>query len=320
MIEIKKVSMNYGPVVALSNISFNVNKGEILGLLGPNGAGKSTLMRVLTTFIYPCGGTATICGHDILEDPLKVRGVVGYLPEIVPLYSEMRVDEYLNFVGKARGLAGKKLRERTAWVKKTCAIAPVWKHTVHELSKGFRQRVGLAQALIHDPEVLILDEPTSGLDPLQIIEIRRLIKELAREKTIIFSTHILQEVEALADRIVIINDGVIISSGTRDQLAEKAMKYRCHVITVSDSRENVEKALGGLRGAKSIKYAGHEKGGFVTFEIQSAFGDDDICRDLNLLMKENSWTIKTLKEKAYNLENTFISLLSEQKSKKSGGQ
>ncbi len=222
MINIQNISMQYGPTVALDNVSFSVGSGEILGLLGPNGAGKSTLMKILTTFIAPLSGTVTLGGFDIVNDPLKVRELVGYLPETVPLYSDMRVDEYISFVGEARGLAGKKLEERRAWVREACSLGPVWKHGINELSKGFRQRVGLAQAIIHDPKVLILDEPTNGLDPVQIIGIRKLIRGLAADKTIIFSSHILQEVEAIADRIVIIHEGSIMARGTREELAAQS--------------------------------------------------------------------------------------------------
>lgn len=222
MINIQNVSMHYGPTVALDQVSFTVGDGEILGILGPNGAGKSTLMKIMTTFIAPLSGTVSLGGFDVVNDPLKVRELVGYLPETVPLYSDMRVDEYISFVGEARGLAGKKLAERRDWVREACSLGPVWKHGINELSKGFRQRVGLAQAIIHDPKVLILDEPTNGLDPVQIIGIRQLIRGLARDKTIIFSSHILQEVEAIADRIVIIHEGRVVAQGTRDELAAQA--------------------------------------------------------------------------------------------------
>src|SRR5664279_5344176 len=172
MIDVQSLTMRYGPAIALENVSFRANPGEVLGLLGPNGAGKTTAMRLLTTYLYPCSGTAKVDGFDILENPIEVRKRIGYLPETVPLYGDMRVDEYLSFVGKARALEGAKLAERLEWVKNACHLKSVWKHLLCELSKGYGQRVGLAQALIHDPKVLILDEPTSGLDPIQIIEIR----------------------------------------------------------------------------------------------------------------------------------------------------
>lgn len=211
--------MRYGHLTALDNVSFQAKEGEVLGLLGPNGAGKTTAMRILTTYLYPASGTATVDGIDVLQDPIAVRRRTGYLPEEVPLYGDMQVDEYLSFVGRARGLSGVRLAERLTWVKNACKLEKVWMRPCAELSKGFGQRVGLAQALIHDPRVLILDEPTSGLDPIQILGVRSLVKELAREKTVIFSTHILQEVEALADRIVIINEGKLVANGTREELA-----------------------------------------------------------------------------------------------------
>ncbi|HOW59616.1 MAG TPA: ATP-binding cassette domain-containing protein [Candidatus Omnitrophota bacterium] len=223
MIDVQSLAMRYGPVVALDGVSFQANPGEILGLLGPNGAGKTTAMRILTTYLYPSSGTAKVDGIDILENPLEVRKRIGYLPETLPLYADMQVEEYLNFVGKARELSSKSLQERLGWVREACQLKSVWKHLLCELSKGYGQRVGLAQALIHDPKVLILDEPTSGLDPIQIIGIRSLIKSLAKEKTIIFSTHILQEVEVLADRIVIINEGKLVAQGTKRELAEKVL-------------------------------------------------------------------------------------------------
>ena len=212
--------MSYGQVKALSDLSFQVKEGEILGFLGPNGAGKTTVMKILTTVIFPTSGTARVGGHDVRTEPIPVRRMIGYLPEQVPLYTEMQVDEYLSFAARARGLKAASLRDRMEWVAQNCALKPVWKRPIGELSRGYRQRVGLAQALIHDPKVLILDEPTTGLDPLQIIEIRQLLKSIAKEKAILFSTHILQEVEAIAHRIVIIHNGRIVAEGTLSALTE----------------------------------------------------------------------------------------------------
>lgn len=221
MIQVRSLTMRYGAFEALKGISFDVREKEILGLLGPNGAGKTTAMRILTTYLYPTSGTVTVDGLDILKKSEEVRRLIGYLPETAPLYPDMTADEYLRFVGEARGLGGARLKERLEWVREACQIKNVWKHRLSELSKGYRQRVGLAQALIHDPKVLILDEPTSGLDPLQIIGIRDLIRNLSREKTIIFSTHILSEVEAMADRIVIINEGRLVAQGSQKELADE---------------------------------------------------------------------------------------------------
>lgn len=316
MIDIKNISMNYGSTVALDNVSFSVGDKGILGLLGPNGAGKSTLMKILTTFICPSQGTAEIGGHDILSEPLQVREMVGYLPENVPLYMDMRVDDYFHFVGRARGITGPALEKRFKWIREACGIASVWKHGMGELSKGYRQRVGLGQALIHDPRVLILDEPTSGLDPLQIIGIRRLVKELAKEKTIIFSTHILKEAEVLADRIVIINEGRVISQGSREELAEAAMKYRCHILTVKDEKANVERALSGLRMAKDISFVDQTSDGFVTFEIKSSFQSGEAWKEMDALNKEKGWPVKTFAERTFNLEDMFIALLTKSKKEK----
>ena len=221
MIDVRAITMHYGSFVALDQVSFQVREREILGLVGPNGAGKTTAMRIITTYLYPTSGTVRIDNLDVLQNPVQVRKQIGYLPETAPLYLDMQTEEYLEFVGCARGLSGKALKDRLGWVKEACGIKFIWKHLLSEISKGYRQRVGLAQALIHDPKVLILDEPTSGLDPLQIIGIRDLIKSLAKVKTIIFSTHILQEVEVMAGRIVIINEGKVVSQGTLEELASQ---------------------------------------------------------------------------------------------------
>lgn len=225
MIEVDRLSMRYGKFKALDEVSFKVGQNEILGLLGPNGAGKTTAMRLLTTYLYPASGTARIDGLDLVRQAKEIRKRIGYLPETAPLYFEMQTDEYLSFVGQARGLGGKNLKARLEWLREVCDLKKIWKHRLFELSKGYKQRVGLAQALVHDPKVLILDEPTSGLDPLQILGIRRLVKELALTKTIIFSTHILSEVEAMADRIVIINEGQVIAQGTQTEL-EAEVRHR----------------------------------------------------------------------------------------------
>lgn len=220
MIDVQALSMRYGKFQALTDVSFQAKPGEILGLLGPNGAGKTTLMRLLTTYLHPFSGTAKVAGYDLIQEPLKVREAIGYLPETAPLYPDMRVDHYLSFVGDARGLSGKKLAERLEWVSVHCHLKTYWKNRISELSKGMKQRVGLAQALLHDPQILILDEPTSGLDPIQILEIRQLIQSLAQYKTIVFSTHILQEVEVLAGRIVLINQGRLVAQGTIQELGQ----------------------------------------------------------------------------------------------------
>ncbi len=222
MIEAERLTRVFGPLAAVKEVSFTVRPGEIMGLLGPNGAGKTTILRMLATQIVPTSGTARVAGADVVNQPQEVRAQLGYLPEVVPLYEDMEVGEYLAFVAEGRGLSGRDRQERLEWVAEACALALVWYQPIGQLSKGYRQRVGLAQALVHDPPCLILDEPTSGLDPLQILEIRRLIKDLAQNKAVIFSTHILPEVEALADRITIINQGEVIAQGDFSILSKAA--------------------------------------------------------------------------------------------------
>jgi ABC-2 type transport system ATP-binding protein len=306
MIEARNLTMRYGPTVAVNNVSFQVGKGEILGLLGPNGAGKTTLMRILTTFIVPAEGTATIGGHDIHENALEVRRLIGYLPEVAPLYPEMRVDEYLEFVANARSLQGSARRERIDWVIEAVALQEVLKNNVSELSRGFRQRTGLAQALIHDPEVLILDEPTSGLDPLQIIDIRQLIRKLAENKTIIFSTHIMQEASAVSDRILIINQGRKVADGTKKELEAQAMKSDCSRLTIQAPRTEVEQALVAVPSAESVTFI-EEQDGFCTFEIRSPFGST-LWQDVDALVKKHGWPLQSFGAHRISLEETFLEL------------
>src|ERR1700757_1507973 len=211
MITVKDLTKRYARTVAVDGISFEVAKGQIVGFLGPNGAGKTTTMRMLTCFLPPSLGTANVAGFDVLEKPLEVKKRIGYLPESPPIYPEMETTEYLDFVGKLKGLSGSDLQKRVDYVCERCAIADVKSKLLGKLSKGYRQRVGLAQAIIHNPDVLVLDEPTAGLDPKQIIEIRELLRALAGEHTIILSTHILSEVEHSCERVIIINSGKLVA-------------------------------------------------------------------------------------------------------------
>jgi ABC-2 type transport system ATP-binding protein len=226
MIEARGLTKHYGPVTALKNATFDVNRGEVVGFLGPNGAGKTTTMKILTCFIAPSDGTARVGGADIFEDPISVRQAIGYLPESTPLYTEMLVLEYLEFAGKMRGLAGDDLRARIRKVADETSVGDVIGKAIGELSKGYRQRVGLAQALIHEPPVLILDEPMSGLDPNQASEIRELIREIGRERTIILSTHNLAEVQVTCGRVLIISQGQLVADDTPEDLAARAGKPR----------------------------------------------------------------------------------------------
>ena len=212
MIEVKNLTKRYGLTVAVDNVSFDANAGEVLGFLGPNGAGKTTTMRILTCYLSADEGTAKVAGYDVFEESIEVRKRIGYLPESAPLYMDMGVIDYLKFIAQIRHIPKSQRQERIKAVIDTCGLEKVIQKDVGELSRGYRQRLGLAQSLIHDPPILILDEPTSGLDPSQIIEIRNLIKAIGKEKTIIFSTHILPEVSATCSRILIINDGQIVAN------------------------------------------------------------------------------------------------------------
>ncbi|MHC4148102.1 MAG: ABC transporter ATP-binding protein [Planctomycetota bacterium] len=221
MISVKELRRSFGPIVAADGVSFDVEKGQVLGFLGPNGAGKTTVMRMLACFLAPDSGTATICGHDILKKPVQVRRCLGYLAENAPAYGEMTVGSFLDFICDVRQIEGKKRKQALDRIVPTCAIESVYHQTIETLSKGYQRRVGLAQALIHDPKVLILDEPTDGLDPNQKHEVRELINKMAREKCIIVSTHILEEVEAVCSRAIIIARGRILVDSTPEKLKEE---------------------------------------------------------------------------------------------------
>ncbi len=221
MIEVKELRRSFGPVTAVDGISFNVEKGQVLGLLGPNGAGKTTAMRILACFLRPDSGTATVCGHDILKNPILVRRSLGYLAENVPMYNEMTVGGFLDFICDVRQIKGEKRKQALDKIVPQCSIDSVYHQTIETLSKGYKRRVGLAQALIHDPQVLILDEPTDGLDPNQKHEVRKLISDMAKDKCIIISTHILEEVEAVCSRTIIIAKGKILVDSTPGELKQQ---------------------------------------------------------------------------------------------------
>ena len=218
MLEVENLKKSFGSFEAVKGISFSVAKGEVLGFLGPNGAGKSTTMRMITGFIPPTSGTAVICGHDILKDPIGAKSALGYLPEAAPSYRAMTVEDFLTFIAKARGFSGAAVKERVAAVIEKARLANVAKQTIDTLSKGYRQRTCFAQAILHDPQVLIMDEPTDGLDPNQKFVVREMIKEMAKEKAIIISTHILEEVDAVCTRAIIIAQGEIKADGTPEKL------------------------------------------------------------------------------------------------------
>jgi len=305
MIEMRDVSKRFGSTVALSGVSMQVERGSVLGFLGPNGAGKSTAMKIVTTFLAPDSGSVTVDGLDVSEQPLAVRRKIGYLPENVPLYPDMRVHEYLDFVGRSRGLAGGALKSRLGWVREACGITRVYKQTIRELSKGYRQRTGLAQALLHDPEILILDEPTTGLDPLQIIGIRELIEEMGRTKTIIFSTHILQEVEPVTDRVVIINQGEVIAEGVIPELQRRAMGSNRVYLGFDEVPADLDAAMAAIPGFEALLAVGDGEPG--RYELRGGW-DGDLAGSVADIAREKSWRLRELHENRFSLEDTFIAL------------
>jgi len=230
MLTVSNLTKNFGPIKAVKGVSFSVEKGEVLGFLGPNGAGKSTSMRMITGFIPPTSGTASICGHDIIESPVAAKQCIGYLPENAPSYNNMTVIDFLNFIGKIRGFSGTTLKSRVDEAIAKSRLEPVANRYIETLSKGYRQRTCFAQAILHDPQVLIMDEPTDGLDPNQKFVVRQMIKDMAPDKVIIVSTHILEEVDAVCSRAIIIADGKIVANGTPDELRSQDPQKRMDVV------------------------------------------------------------------------------------------
>jgi len=311
MINVNGLTKRYARNVAVDNISFEVEKGQIVGFLGPNGAGKTTTMRVLTCFLPPTSGTASVAGFDVLNQPLEVKRHIGYLPEAPPVYPEMEVGEYLGFVGSLKGLKGQDLAKRVDEVVGRCSVADVKKKLIGKLSKGYRQRVGLAQAIIHNPDVLILDEPTAGLDPNQIIETRKLIRSLAGEHTIILSTHILSEVEQTCDHAIIINKGHVVAKDSVANLQNKVRGAESVMIAVEgrDSAlepADVQKRLESVAGVSRVLPRDHREN-LLTFEVES-LKDRPIRGDLARAVVEAGWNLNELRPAAMTLEEVFLEL------------
>jgi len=315
MINVKELTKRYARNTAVDHISFQVEKGQIVGFLGPNGAGKTTTMRILTCFLPPTSGTASVAGFDVLEQPLEVKKRIGYLPEMPPLYLEMRTDEYLTFVGKLKGLSGSELRQRVDAVCERCAIADVKKKLLGKLSKGYRQRVGLAQAIIHNPDVLILDEPTAGLDPKQINETRDLIKSLAGDHTIILSTHILPEVEQTCQQVIIINKGKLVATDSVNNLQSRARGAETVLVEVAGRNGDVDSAavqrrLEKVAGVSRVVFK-EKRQNRSSFEVESQknrFARGDLAR----AVVESGWDLNELRPTAVSLEEIFLQLTGEQ--------
>ena len=306
MIEVKNLTKRYGNHCAVNNISFQVGEGEILGFLGPNGAGKSTTMNILTGYLSATDGTVTINGHDILDEPNEAKANIGYLPEQPPLYLDMTVREYLDFMYDLKKCALPRARH-IAEICKVMKIEHVYGRLIKNLSKGYKQRVGMAQALIGNPPVLILDEPTVGLDPNQIIEIRSLIKTLGKHHTVILSSHILPEIEAVCDRIVVIHNGKIVADDTAEALSAKVSEDRRLLVSIAGPQKETADLIAGINGVEKVTALGSKGVGVCEFAIEAAEGVD-IRRDLFARLAQKDWPLLASKSQALSLEDIFINL------------
>lgn len=312
MIQVEHLTKYYGTTRGIEDLNFQVSKGEVLGFLGPNGAGKTTTMKILTCYQPPTSGTAKIFGHDILEDPLEVRKKIGYLPEKNPLYTDMTVREYLNFVGELKSIDVGKLKQRVNYSIERCGLENVQRRTIGKLSKGYQQRVGIAQAIIGDPELLILDEPTIGLDPRQIIDIRELIKDLGKERTVILSSHILPEVSQVCNRIVVINQGRLVAVDTPDNLRSRLKKTSVITIKIHESPES-QNAKGIVESIEGVILVNEKES---TDDVKVLTVESDPDKDLRYeiakaLINENVPLLEIFSEEL-SLEDIFLKLVTEE--------
>jgi ABC-2 type transport system ATP-binding protein len=306
MIEVQELTKLFGETHAVDGVSFRVQNGEILGFLGPNGAGKTTSMRVITCYLPPTSGRVLVDGLDVVERSLEVRQKIGYLPESAPLYLDMNVVDYLDFIAAVRRVPKHQVRQKVKHAVEVCGLGDVVQKNVGHLSSGYRQRVGLAQAILHDPEILVLDEPTRGLDPNQIIEIRHLIRELGRQKTVIFSTHILQEVEALCDRVLIIDKGKIVFDGSKDELALSASGRELIYVELRADGD-VRDQLRQVAQVEAVHLVAKGNDGQVQLRVEAARGSDVRERIFRTAV-EKGWTLLELRRDTRSFEDVFREL------------
>jgi len=311
MIEVKNLTKYYGDLCAVNDISFEIKKGEILGLLGPNGAGKTTTLRILTCFLNPTTGTIKVKEFDILENPQNIKGVMGYLPENAPLYPDMLVYDYLGYIADIRQLVKGDKISRIDHLADICAIKEVMHKPIGELSRGYKQRVGLAQAMMGDPEILVLDEPTSGLDPNQIVEIRGIIKEIGKKKTVVLSTHILSEAEATCDRVVIINNGKIVADSAIENLKQSLDKESSiHLSMLNADFKQVKNVLSEIEGISGVNQLEFNKEGILDIDLICET-DLDIRSKIYQSIKSQDWILLEFYQQTKSLENIFRELTKE---------
>lgn len=311
MIEVENLTKFYGPTAAIQDVSFTVERGQIVGFLGPNGAGKTTTLRILAGYLPATDGTARVAGFDVFKESLAVRRRLGYLPENVPLYPEMRVRTYLDFVAEVKGVPRAERRYRVAAAMERCRVDEVASHLIGSLSRGYRQRVGIAQAILHDPEVILLDEPTVGLDPKQIIEIRQLIRELAGQRTVMLSTHILPEVEMICQRVIIINQGKIVAVDTPENLKAKVRTSATVLLQVDGPAAEVREELAGVTGVLRVEEKPDRTDGRIRYLVECA-PHRDLRRDLAASVVRRGWDLYELRPADVMLEEVFIRLVAEE--------
>lgn len=312
MVEVQNLTKSYGKMRGISDLNFKVEKGEVVGFLGPNGAGKSTTMNIITGVIPPTKGTVKVCGYDIMENPKEAKKHMGYLPEQPPVCMSMTVNEYLSFVSELK-LVDKKFRQsQIDEIMELVKITDVRGRLIRNLSKGYRQRVGLAQALVGKPEVLILDEPTVGLDPTQMIEIRKLIQLFGKEHTVILSSHILSEVSAVCNRVIIINKGKLAAVDTPENLEKGFKKVSQFSVTISGPKDAVLEQFHEINGVNHVEISGEKEGGNITYVVEVE-KEMDVIRPINLAMATAGYTILELKSMSLSLEDVFLELVTDEK-------
>ena len=305
IIEADNLTHYYGPQPAIENVDFKVKRGEILGFLGPNGAGKTTTMRILTGYMPPTRGNVEIDGMDIVKDSLECRKKIGYLPETVPLHTDMTVKNYLTFMGSLRGMSRRSINDQINNVIEICILQDYYKTIVGKLSKGYRQRVGIAQAILHEPEILVMDEPTIGIDPIQVVETRRLIQDIGKQQTVVLSSHILPEVSMVCGRVLIINQGQIVAEDTPDNLATRLQATQQILVEISTTSKKIQPILENIEGVTDVRRRRNTDN--ITFEITVADGYD-VRDEISKIIIENDCSLLSMQLNSMSLEQIFLKL------------